>query len=154
MTSLAKTSAGTKLYVSAALPATYDAAGYAALAWTEIGEVITIPEFGKTFNLVTHNPLGDRKTYKRKGSYNQGSLATQVARAPSDAGQVLALAALEVDTAYAFKVDLNDGVTTNTLQNFPGLVMSYTTNTGSVDQIRTASITIEIDGEVVEVAAT
>ena len=152
--SVAKTSAGTKLYISATLPATEDEAGYAALSWTEVGEVINLPEFGKTFNLVTHNPLGDRKTYKRKGSFNEGNLAVQMARAPSDAGQALALAALEIDTAYAFKVDLNDGVTTNTLLNFPGLVMSYTTNPGTVDSIMGSSMTIEIDGSVVEVAAT
>jgi len=150
----AATSAGTKLYVSAALPATEDVAGYAALTWTEIGEVITIPEFGKTFNLITHQPLADRKTYKRKGSYNEGNLALQVARVPGDAGQVIALAALESDTAYSFKVDFNDGLLTGTLQNFPGLVMSYTTNTGGVDSIRTASLTIEIDGSIVEVAKT
>ena len=154
MTSEAKTSAGTKLYISAALPATEDAPGYAALSWTEVAEVVNLPEFGKTFALVTHNPLGDRKTYKRKGSYNEGSLAVQLARAPADAGQILALAALEVDTAYSFKVDLNDGVTTNTLLNFPGLVMSYTANVGGVDSITGSSMTIEIDGAVIEVAAT
>jgi len=154
--SLATTSAGTTLFISTTStpPATFDAAGYAALTWEEIGEVVSIPEFGKTFNLVTHNPLGDRRTYKRKGSYNEGNLATQVARAPSDAGQAVAIVALESDIPYYFKVDFGDGTTTNTLQNFPGLVMSYTTNTGSVDQIRTASITIEIDGSIVEVAAT
>lgn len=149
-----KTSAGTKLYISAALPATEDAAGYAALSWTEVAEVVDIPEFGKTFNLVTHNPLGDRKTVKRKGSYNSGSLAVQLGRVTSDAGQAIALAALESDTGYSFKVDLNDGVTTNTLLNFPGLVMSYTANVGTVDTITGSNMTLEIDGDVVEVAAT
>jgi hypothetical protein len=150
----AKTSAGTKLYVSAAQPATYDAAGYAALSWTEVGEVISIPEFGKTYALVTHNPLGERKTFKRKGSYNEGNLSCQVARVPGDAGQAICITAVDSDDPVSFKVDFEDGVTTNTLQNFSGLVMSYTTNTGSSDQIRTAMVSIEIDGDIVEVAAT
>lgn len=154
MSSEANTSAGTRLYVSAAQPATYDAAGYALLSWTEVGEIISIPEFGKSYNLVTHNPLGDRKTYKRKGSYNEGNLACQLARVPDDAGQAIVITALDSDDPISFKVDFGDGETTNTLQNFSGLVMSYTTNTGSSDQIRTASVSIEIDGDIVEVAAT
>jgi len=154
MSSNAQTSAGTRLYVSAAQPATYDEAGYAALSWTEVGEVISIPEFGKSYNLITHNPLADRKTYKRKGAYNEGNLALQVARVPDEAGQAILVTALDSDDPVSFKVDLNDGDTTNTLQNFSGMVMSYTTNTGTVDQIRTSSVTIEIDGDIIEVPAT
>ena len=141
------TSAGTTLGISAVLPATYDAAGFGALTFALAGEITDMGEFGKEFALVTHNPLGDRKTVKRKGSYNNGALTMQMARVPSDAGQTLLIAALESDTSYSFAVTLQDG----TIEYFTAQTMSYTTNVGSVDQITAASVTVEIDDEIVEV---
>jgi len=99
---------------------------------------------------VTHNPLGDRQTVKRKGSYNDGSISMTVARVPSDAGQTLLQDALDSDDNYSFNVTLQDG----TELYFAAQVMSYTSNVGSVDQITTASVTIEITDEIVEVAPT
>lgn len=67
MTTLAQTSAGTTLKISASLPATYDSAGFSILSYTTVAEITDMGEFGKEFNLVTHNPVNDRKTYKFKG---------------------------------------------------------------------------------------
>ena len=44
--SIVQTSAGTTIAISAVLPATDDAAGYAALTWAAIGEVTDLGEFG------------------------------------------------------------------------------------------------------------
>ena len=143
------TSAGTTLGISANAPATYDETGFSALTFTDIGEITDMGEYGREYALVTHNPLGDRRTVKRKGSYNDGALTMSLGRVPSDAGQVLLLAALDSDDSYSFEVTLQDG----TIQYFSGQVMSYTTNVGSVDQITGASVTVEIDGDIVEVAA-
>ena len=141
------TSAGTRISVSATLPATYDEAGFGVVVFTEVGEVTDLGEFGREYTLVTHNPLGDRRTVKRKGSYNDGQVSMQVARVPGDAGQTILLAALDDDASYSFEVVLQDGTT----QYFTAQVMSYTTNVGSVDQITAASIMIEIDNDIVEV---
>lgn len=149
-TSKAFTSAGTKLSVSANAPATYDATGFAALTFTEVGEVTNMGAFGKTYNLVTHNPLGDRKTVKRKGSYNEGELALQMARVPSDAGQTILTAGLVSDSSYSFKVVLQDLTTLY----FSAQIMSYTTNVGSVDQITQADVSVQIDNSIVEVPHT
>jgi hypothetical protein len=137
------TSAGTTIKISAGIPATNDAAGYAALTWTTIGEVTDLGEFGRVYNLVTHNPLATRATVKRKGSYNDGSVAMQLAIDDDDAGQVLALAALASDANYSFKITLQNGA----IKYFQSQVMSFTTNVGSVDQITSAAITLEIDSE-------
>ena len=142
------TSAGTTLGISASAPATYDDTGFVALTFTDIGEITDMGEYGREYALVTHNPLGDRRTVKRKGSYNDGALTMSLGRVPSDAGQVLLLAALDSDDSYSFEVTLQDG----TIQYFTGQVMSYTTNVGSVDQITGASVTGEIDGDIIEVA--
>ena len=147
MASSAFTSAGTTVALSASLPATYNATGYGALTYTDIGEVTEAGEFGRNYELVTHNPLGDRDTIKRKGSYNSGTLALQMARVPGDAGQVLLVAAVDLDTSQSFEVTLQDG----TILYFTGQVMSYTTNVGSVNQITAATVNVEIDSALVEV---
>lgn len=145
MASLARTSAGTKLYVSASAPATYNSAGFGALSWTEVGEITDFGEWGKEYNLVTHNPVGSRQTIKRKGSYNNGAATLSMARVPSDAGQTLLIAASDSDSSYSFKVVFQD----NTGQYFSAQTLKYTTNVGSVDNIFSASVSLEIDNDLV-----
>ena len=144
------TSAGTTIGISSTLPATYDASGYGALSYSAVGEVTDLGEFGREYALVTHNPLGARRTVKRKGSYNDGQVAMTVARVPTDTGQADIITALDSDDPVAFEIVLQDG----TALYFAGVVMSYTTNVGSVDQITSASVMIEITTDIVEVAAT
>ena len=148
MGSKAFTSAGTKLFISASAPATYNATGFAALTWTEVGEVSEMGEFGRQYNLVTFNTLGDRRTVKRKGSYNDGTIACQMARVPSDAGQTILTTAVNSDSSYSVKIRLQDG----TIFYTSAQVMSYTTNVGNVDQITAATVNLEIDNDILEVA--
>lgn len=145
--SQAFTSAGTKLYMSASLPATYNQAGFAALSFTEVGEISDLGEFGRQYNLVTFNPLGDRRTVKRKGSYNDGTIAAQMARVPTDAGQIIVTAAVNSDLSRSIKIVLQDGTIFYTTVQ----VMSYTTNVGSVDQITSATVNMEIDNDIIEI---
>jgi len=145
--SQAFTSAGTKLYMSASLPATYNQAGFDALTFTEVGEISDLGEFGRQYNLVTFNPLGDRRTVKRKGSYNDGTIAAQMARVPSDAGQIIVTAAVNSDASRSIKIVLQDGTIFYTTVQ----VMSYTTNVGSVDQITSATVNMEIDNDIIEI---
>ena len=142
------TSAGTKLYTSATAPATYNQAGFAALTWTEVGEIVNLGDFGRTYNIVNHINLGSRKTVKLKGSYNEGNLDLQLARAPGNAGQALVITASTSDNSYSFKVVLQDG----TIMYFSGQVASYTTNVGASDQIVGAKANIEINNDIIEVA--
>ena len=144
------TSAGTTLEVAADQPATRDQAGFAALTYTSVGEVTDMGEYGPEFEVVTHNPLGTRRTVKRKGTVNDGALSMQLARVPSDAGQSILIAGVdgvERDTVHSFKVTLQDG----TIQYMTGQIYSFTTNVGSINQITGASVTVELDAEIVEV---
>lgn len=145
----ASTAAGATLSISSSLPATENESGYGAVSYTPIGEVTDIPEFGKQYALVTHNPIATRKTNKIKGSYNSGSVTLALARDPADDGQVVAQAALDSDANYAFELEFGDG----SIQYFQAKVMSYTTGTGTVDSIVASSIQLEIDTDVVEVDA-
>ena len=152
MASGAFTSAGTTIGLTSTAPGTYDdntTDGLPTLSYTAIGEVTDLGEFGREYSSVTHNPLGTRRTVKRKGSYNDGNVSMTVARVPGDVGQAELTAALDSDDPYYFNVTLQDG----TNLYFAALVMSYTTNVGSVDQITTASVSVEITDDIIEVAA-
>jgi len=147
MASAAFTSAGTTIGVVSGAPATFDQAGFGALTFTAIGEITSAGEFGRQYNLVTHNPLDSRETIKRKGSFNSGTLALEMGRVPADVGQVVLVAGADSDTSHSFEVTLQDG----TILYFTGQIMSYTTNVGSTDQITTATVNVEIDSAIVEV---
>lgn len=143
-----QTSAGTTISMKAdASPGTYTEAGFEAVTpYTAIGEITNIGEFGKQYNLVTHNPIGDRKTVKKKGAYNEGQMTLQLARDPSDTGQAALITALDSDLDASFKVVLQD----NTTLYFTAQVLSYTTNMGSVDQIVGSTVVVEITGDIIQ----
>ena len=104
-----KSTATTTLKISAGVPATFDAAGYAALSYTAVGEITNFGEFGREFNLVTHNPIATRGTQKLKGSFNEGQLALQLGLDTDDAGQILMKAAALSDSLYAFLITTANG---------------------------------------------
>jgi hypothetical protein len=135
-----RTSAGTTLKVSAAAPATFNSAGYAALTFTAVGEITDLGEFGREFALVTHNPVGTRGTQKFKGSFNEGTMNLSLGLDTDDAGQVLMKAASLADTAYSFEVVTQNG----DKYYFQAMVMSFKVGVGSVDSITTSSVTLEL----------
>lgn len=147
-----QTAAGASLSIATTngAPATFDEAGYSSKTFTNIGEITNIGEFGKEFNLVTHQPLATRGVKKGKGSYNNGTLSPSLALDPDDEGQVLLEQASEDDTSWAFLVTLQDG----TKYYMMGKVMSFKKNVGGVDDVVTATPTIEVDSDpIVRVAA-
>lgn len=135
-----RTSAGTTLHVCASSPATYDSAGYAALTWVAVGEVTDLGEFGRQYNIVKHNPVGNRITQKFKGSYDEGTANIKLGLDTDDAGQILMKAAAASDSAYSFKITTQNG----DKYYFPAMVGSWKVGVGSVDQITTATAALEI----------
>jgi hypothetical protein len=143
------TAAGSALAISAGVPATQDAAGYAALTYTEIGQIEKIGAIGSAFAKVEFQPLKGAKQ-KHKGSVDYGSLAPSLAHDEADAGQTLLRTAAEAQTAlYAFKVTYPDGAK----RYFQGRVFGYPENTEGADSIIMATPTIEINTPIVKVAA-
>ena len=141
--SLAMTSAGSKLWIGLP-PAAQTLVALQAVSYTEVKEVVDIGEFGASYALVTHNPLGDRITVKRKGSKNNGTLAVQMAYAPADPGQTLMEAATESDDSYSFKVVLQDA----TEFYFTGQTLSRPVQVGGVDSITSSTCNVEIDSPI------
>lgn len=146
-TSLAQSVVGTRFYVCATLPATYNQAGYEALSWTEIGEVTDGGSFGKTWQVTNHNPIATGETFKFKTTSDNGDVTLQMARIPSDAGQTILRAANNSTASYAIKCTIQDG----TDMYFAAKVTSYTTEVGSGASILAASVGLAITTDIVEV---
>lgn len=138
---------GTIFSISNNLPATNDVAGYQAggMVFTAIGEVTEIPEFGPSFDVVTHVPLSTGITAKYHGAKNNGSITVPMGLDPNDAGQVLAKAALASKNRVSFRVAYADG----DFDYFQGKIMSFTRG-ASIGNVVTASVMIEIETDVIE----
>ena len=135
-----QSAAGASIGISAAAPATYNVAGYEALTYLNIGEVTDLGEFGREYNLITHNPIDTRATKKLKGSYNEGQISLTVALDTADAGQNLAKTASASDADYSLVVTMQNGAK----YYFPAKVMSFKIGVGSVDNVVSATISLEI----------
>lgn len=145
-----QTAAGVTIGISLTAPATHDTTGFDALTFATVGEVTNVGEFGKEFALVTHNPLATRGTKKGKGSFNNGTLSPALALDPNDAGQTDMKTARDSDDPAYFAITLQDG----TIYYLVGLVMSFKPNVGGVDDVVTASTSIELTpDEILEKAA-
>ncbi|WP_416463190.1 hypothetical protein [Sphingomonas sp. VDB2] len=146
----AQTAAGSTIAIGATPPATFDAAGYAALTLTEVGGVDKIGTISPTFAKVEFQPLKGAKD-KLKGSYDSGSLSPSMALDMLDAGQILmqTAAADKTQKLYPFKVTLQDGAK----RYFMGRVFGMPETIDSSDTVVMANPTVEICSDVVKVAA-
>lgn len=138
-----QTTAGTTLYITATTPATFDATGYATAFQSgakTVGEIIDLGEFGREYTLVTHNPIDTRGTQKFKGSFNEGSMALQLGLDQDDEGQILMQTALNSDADYSFEITLQNG----DIAYFQAKVMSFKIGAGGVDNITSATCTLEL----------
>lgn len=150
-----ETVAGTRISISAAKPATYNEAGYEAVAtWAKIGEITDGGSHGRTYAEVTHQPIDTRGTQKFKGSFNEGTKTLQLAVDDADPGQIILKQALDSDASYSFKVEYQGG----DVDYFQALVLSFEKSTAGVDSVRSATVQLSLttskDGVgIVEVSA-
>lgn len=142
------TAAGTNVALVSGLPATYDAAGFGALVFVDVGEVENVPEFGGTSQEITFTSLKDAVVRKAKGAFDAGSVSLVLGRDVSDAGQALLKsgAVHTNNTEHSFEVTFPDG----SIQYFSALVMSYTTNTNDVNSIIRSTALVSITNVVIE----
>lgn len=144
------TSTQTILRISASTPATFDEAGYAALTYTEVKEVTTIPAYGPTRQVVTHDPLATGVTEKYGGFINYGSVAVEGAYDSADAGQsILRTNVLSATDLISIQIEYQDGSIDYTY----GKAFSSTKAPSSANSMVSTSMTIEFNKPIVEVAA-
>lgn len=96
--------------ISDDLPATYDAAGYAAttVVFTTIGKVKSFPEFGSERSVQEWRPIAGA-IEKSKGAPNYGGGPMVLGDLPADAGQVILKAAEASPNHYSIKAVFPDG---------------------------------------------
>lgn len=141
-------SVGTRVYAFAGQPPTYDIAGFNGLAWTEIGEVTDLGEFGGTAQITEFTPLATGVIKKLKGSINYGTAALSIGRLSGDAGQALLKDGFDGTNAYvshAFRVVSEDGQ----IAYFTGMISSFVTATGEANTVTAVSSNIELDNRVI-----
>lgn len=146
------TYAGTVVAVSAALPATYDEAGFAVPTFTTVGEVTSIGALQRVFTDVTYDTLAERGTVHLKGNFDWGETPLEVVipRGDADAGQAILEAAEASDDPISFKFTLPDG----TVKYCIGLVYSFGEMGGGPNDVRMANVSMRINRlGIVKVAA-
>lgn len=144
------TSLGITIAVTTSAPATEDEAGYEALTYTNIGEVVNIGEIGPSAAVVNHDAIDKGYTQKFKGQINYGSMPLQLGRDIDDDGQIILKAGADGAakyTVHTWKVTHPVGL----VQYFRGMVFGYTTNIGGSNTVVGANATVELNSPVLDV---
>lgn len=152
--------AGMKIYIGGVLSdksTDFVAADYASQTWVEIDGWTATGKIGDTGALITEAVINRGRDVKQKGTANAGSMQSEFVQIATDAGQIalIAAAAPSNKSNYAIRVDLNDTLGgSNGKRYFIGLVMSAEEVGGSANVMRKLTSTIEINSNIVRVAAT
>ena len=139
-----------RYYISANLPVTYDAAGYADtdIIWTEITLVSEFPPYGAMSEVNRFTPIhGAIKKVKRTPDFGGGPMV--YADLPSDAGQAIVLTASTSQAHYSIKV-LN---TDNELHYLDVIVTSCQLSKAASGDFKIRTAGVEVNKDPVIVAA-
>ena len=151
--------AGARFYIggATATQATdFAASDFSGEPWVEVDGWETLGAVGDAAEAIVTQLINRNRDLKQKGTRNAGSMQNNFAVAPGDAGQEAMRAAENSSSNYAFRIvynDIPDGGSTGTTQYFVGLVMSWQDSGGTANTVRLKAGTVEINSNVVEVAA-
>jgi hypothetical protein len=153
--------AGCKLYIGGVLSdkaTDFVEADFTSQTWVEIDGWEQMGSFGDTAQVITTSLINRGRDVKQKGTRNAGQMQNVFAINAADAGQIALIAAEKTSNNYAFKVELNDkpaGVgATPSMRYFIGLVTSAQEAGGEANTVQKLNATIEINSNIVPVAAT
>lgn len=152
--------AGWKIYIGgtkADQDTDFVAGDFSGESWTEIDGWSQAGGFGDAAQVITTAVINRNRDAKQKGTANAGTMENVFVWIPDDSGQAAlkAAAAPSVKDNYAFKVTASDtSGSTPTTFYFIGLVMGFSRAGGDANTIQTVSATVEINSNIVEVAAT
>jgi hypothetical protein len=132
--------AGTTIGIASGDPATFDAAGFSALTYANIGKIKNAGDIGKAFEVISNNYLSQRGTEKRKGTFNAGKLSIEV-DIKTDPGQEACEAALESDDDFNFQIKFKTGLT----HYVRGQVISFTKHIGGPNDMLSATLGVELN---------
>lgn len=151
--------AGAKIYIGGAKATqatNFVAADFVSETWTEIDGWETAGVIGDAATLITTQLINRNRDVKQKGTRNAGSMQNMFAHIAGDSGQAAMLAAEASTNNYAFRVvydDIPSGGSVGTTVYFVGLVTSWQRQNGAANTVRLYNGTIEVNSNVVPVAA-
>ncbi len=152
MSSTVKTASGSVFSVSIATPATFDQAGYEALSYTEVANVISGSKLGGTINSTTFEPLSKKITQNILGNKTIDPLTLQLAYTSADAGQVLLNSMVTVGNAsYKACVTVKFELPTGEVFYNHGFCSEYAPNVAGANDIVDAAATLLLNEEYLEV---
>jgi hypothetical protein len=108
-------------------------------SFTVIADLATLPEFGKQFDDVPFENLGEAKYEHNTGAENAPSMSIGLGRDLTDAGQAAVQAANGVNSFYNFKVIYPDA----TFDYFKAKVQGFTTAPGGLTGNVMANIKVQ-----------
>jgi hypothetical protein len=155
--------AGSKIYiggVKATQIADFTSSDFSAVSWTEIDGWSQMGAVGDAAQVITTALINRGRDVKQKGTRNAGSMQNVFAKIAGDAGQVALIAAEKTSSNYAFKIEFDDAATSPASPvpqpskvMFVGLVTSAQQAGGAANTVQNINSTIEINSNVVNVAA-
>lgn len=147
-----QTLAGATLALSAALPATFDQAGYSAttMVYTLIGAIENFGNHGVTATITEFTDVATSTVTKAKGSKNYGTMSLTIGSIPSDAGQTMIDAAAESTAHYSAKMTYPSGA----IHYMDVLVAKAEFQDGDVNAVQKRGVDLAICRKPVVVAAT
>ena len=118
--------------------------------WTEVGCVTSYSLERSERNTIETTCLNSSEKTFAMGLKDPGSLNFDLEYEQEGAGQGMLEDSYNSDVAYHFQIEYNNGETggTNGNKTFEGFVSSIS-ESGSVDDLLTESVTVQITGEVV-----
>lgn len=116
-------------------------------AGVECGQIESMGNLGKKFQVVTFQAIADGRTIKLKGGYDPGTLPVVVASDTTDAGQLLleTYANAANQNNYPFMIEMNGNDPSNEDIHFGGLVTSFERVISSVNNVLKANVNIEVN---------
>lgn len=153
--------AGAKLYIGqthATKTTDFALGDLSGDTYTEVDGWDTIGEYGDKAAKITAQLINRGRDIKLKGTVDGGAMANTFAFVQGDAGQAAMLTARDSKLNYAFKIVYDDAITSpsgsGTTHYFIGLVMGWADAGGGANTVRMKKADIEINSNIVEVAAT
>lgn len=152
---------GTKIFVApAATTEPANPTAYAALTWTEVGNVASYAAFGDTVNIINAPVVGDSRVRKATGSRDSGNMTLRVYPDDSDTGQAALIAASTTGSTYPIRIDFPSAskVTqpggTVAKRYFMAIVAGGQESPGGNEDIITTEYTLALTSAITKVAAT
>lgn len=128
-----------------------------ALSWTAIAMVESIGAFGDSAQVVNFVAVDLNREIKIKGTSNAGTMALVCGIKEDDLGQLALLAAQKTKYNYAFKIvfpNMPSGGTSGGKRYFVGMVMNTPEELAGANNVAKLNLSIEINSNIVQVAAT